>query len=1721
MTLSDSQVPLPFSVAPGVLLHRRYRVVRVLAAGGEGDCWLAADEFRSHAEVVFKRLESPAARSHLTFLERLSTWRHPHLGLPREILDAGDGALWVVTDYFRDGDLSCWVGSSKPVEVLLRAVLDLLRGLTFLHDNGWVHGDIKPENMVLDSDGNARWIDFGFVSEWSPATGTAPVSPDRELSGTPAYLAPEVVFGQAPSPQSDLYALGITVYRWLTGGFPFEGDPGQRLRSVVSGRHTLQLAGILDTPSFAAWVPWIQALLADSPQQRPSSAHAAAESLVSLFPDRPMPVETHGSILARIAVSGFWGREALAGPILSHSRARLGSVGLVPSTLPPVYWATGPGGAGRTSWVDAARRAAALGGFDAPESFGALSHQTLVAWFGGTTATADMSVTDIAESLLARSADRPLWLTLDDAESATEDARALVVTLVRMRDVHPRAQMVLSIASLPLNLSPEADGLFRLIEPFSLVSALTLPRLDEERIGGLLTRISPQHPVPKTLVRELMVRSGGELPLLHVLLRALVESDHTPLSTGQPLPLSLTDAVSDIPADMFEAATALLRAAPSWVVRLTQVLALLGEPIDRGDLAGLFADLWPELPFSAGVRDGIGAGAILSVPTPFGEDLGVAGMAVSAAAGVTWDEAHRSRVVGSLVEWVFGGDGDGVVPAFGMRYPRAVLRLLAAANRHRDAALWAFRQGLWGEVKVYGERALADALPDEAQVEVLEALAMAHATRGEFDAARTIAERLHQAAVSGSGRAEVVRLRLGEIELDAGRPQDAAPLLAEGVSALPVEADRNWAKALLARARLTMGELDAAEILAGDVVAELPHQDAAGFHGRVTLALTRLYRGQTDIALVELERCVAWTGEAGGRRQDEPFVLNALGIAHQRNNDPTAAVQAYQASLASARSQGNLARQGIAAMNLGTVAQEVGDLGQALKSYRDAEVVARRTGDDTALVKSLMNQANLYNQVGCQEDARIRLELALRLPPADSNAFLSAYLQLLSGEAAFRGEDGDGALQYLDGAYAGFVAQKSAREAAECLLLRARILLWHRRFRELMPVLAELERATGELGIPRLRVWWLWLGAEAETQRQGAHLQSAVERLEQARRMAEERIRPEDKWRVYLSLAKWLALTLPQEAVAYAETALRLLRGLADRLDDRLRGAFLLVPEHRLAIQWAQILMVERGRAPAQQQLAFRVLELNKRLSSETDPVRLLDRILDTAIAVTGAERGFILTPEEGSLELAVRVARNFDRESLKKKESKVSRHVARDVFVTGIPLLSVDAQDDDRLRGLRSVAAIRLRSVLCVPMRQGGVPVGVIFVDNRFQKGAFTEEQRVFMEAFADQAAVVLAWAETLDREHRARAALEKKRDELESAREQVAALNETLAKKLDAQTLELELAERRLAQDKALVPTEARYGSMIGTSEALAKVFVLIDRVKKTSVPVVVTGESGTGKELVARELHEGSPRRDNRFLTINCAALPETLLESELFGYEKGAFTGAERVRAGLFEEAHEGTLFLDEVGDMSLSMQVKLLRVLESGEVRRVGSSQVSHVDVRIVAATHRDLKARVAQGEFREDLYFRLCVVEIRLPPLRDRAEDIPLLADFILDKVANRHGVEKKRLTPSALGVLKRYAWPGNIRELGAVLTAAVLLTEGSTLDGAALMESNPALSVGDVADSLGKVRWDGRSTMDEVTTAVLLDALEKNGGNKMATARALGIDRNTLHLKLKRLGRE
>jgi two-component system NtrC family response regulator len=334
--------------------------------------------------------------------------------------------------------------------------------------------------------------------------------------------------------------------------------------------------------------------------------------------------------------------------------------------------------------------------------------------------------------------------------------------------------------------------------------------------------------------------------------------------------------------------------------------------------------------------------------------------------------------------------------------------------------------------------------------------------------------------------------------------------------------------------------------------------------------------------------------------------------------------------------------------------------------------------------------------------------------------------------------------------------------------------------------------------------------------------------------------------------------------------------------------------------------------------------------------------------------------------------------------------------------------------------------------------------------------------------------------------------------------------------------LEKRALNNNKQIVNRQSPdlWGNIIGNSEAMQKIFTVSKRVADTPTTVLVSGESGTGKELIARGIHKSSPRSSAPFISINCAAVTESLLESELFGYEKGAFTGANATRPGKFEAADGGTLFLDEIGDMSLNLQAKLLRVLQEQEFQRVGANKDIKVDVRIIAATNKNLKDEVEAGNFRGDLLFRLRVVHIELPPLRERHSDIPLLVAHFLQKYADKLNRTITDVDPEVMKAFANYSWPGNVRELEHVVERALVLCSGHRLT----LKDLPAevRECGSKVVSLGEMVSKEKSladTLDAIEEQIIRDALKKSGNIQAQAAKSLGISRSNLQYKMKKYG--
>ena len=1586
-----------------------------------------------------------------------------------------------------------------------------LRALRSTHAAGVVHGDLHAGNVLVDDAGHVSLLDLGLAA---PIGSGAPIGP-----GFPGTASPERLRLEPVDVRDDLFSLAAALWAALGLGAPYRDYP-----AVLPGDdERVEIPALSPTQRVPEPLLGVLAsMLRPRRTQRPADADAATRAWAVAAAAVGVEVEDDTDV-------------ALAALALRPWRTALALTGAGNAVI------VGPAGSGRT----AALRGLALGytgphawlrGSDGIEAIEALAAATARLVGAGPTAEVEGAVAvegglvgagaaeqarfDALLDTILRQLGPEGWLLVDDLELLPGPVREAVQHLLDGSS-DGRARLAVAACSRPAVVEPAVHEL----GPAEVVGdagaavdalAQTLRAADRGRdwdlglvralwtsVEGVRARIWP---LVATLGRSgLLLRSADrvEARLDEGALAAQLADLIAGLETPPPPPPGLLGLLAHLLVDPGG-----LRAAP-------------GDPAPAAAPADVAA--WPWLrPLAAGGWR-LDRAARVSAAAAVGDG----GQAVAAAQRAAfWADRDPDRALALQLFAASHGVGS---------LPRAA-EVAAVARRRGEAgdsssALDLGRHWLERRQDGAGDPSAAIALWTETL--------RAATTLGRFDAVDALAP-LAPAGVDGDVNALLAQAEAAFRRGDFPRARVVADAVLTAGGTDPADVG-SWtrhdviAQTLACFAATWQGDLDAARAGVGhglnaaspwpELRAQIDYLDA----------LLRYYGGEIEAARLRFDALV--------RAEVAPAITAAawagLGLCAQRSGDMHTARRGYDESRRLAERAGDRARVLNMTMNLATLDHEAGDLGRALAGYDRVVVAAERLGNVGAGVRARANRGNLRWLLGLVDEACADLDAALPVLQASGNAYLEGNVACVLAELERAAGRLGPAAAWIARAEATLSAVGASNELAEIRLesawlamargeidsalqiaeqveadasrrqqdeLIARAL--HVRARAAMARLADeglaarevarlLDAAIGQLAdaAGRLPAGKVVMAVRFDTDR--AWLLAAAGRRGDARRLAvaaRERLN---------RIAATLSLALGRRFVhAAAFASVRDVLGLCARLEDAAAGGAEVSPSRA----------AERA-----------VLALAQRLSAEHDPERLLETLMDSAVALTGAERGFLLldarddepeTPATAA-DLEVAIARNLDGENLRKPQHKLSRGMALEVFETGEPILATDARLDPRFAEQQSVHAGNLRSIVCVPLNLRGRTIGVLYVDNRFAAGAFSREHATVLESLASQAAVAIHTARLIRR-------LRQREVELEQSRGEVVALNAKLEAELASTEDALSEARRQLVSERGEAARRSDYDQIRGHSPEVHQMFRLLDRVRDHDFPVLVVGESGTGKELVARAVHFSGRRKHGPFVAINCGALPESLLESELFGHVKGAFTGAAGDRRGLFEQAHGGTLFLDEIGEMPASMQVKLLRVLQTGELTRVGGAGVIQVDVRVVAATHRDLDRMVREGSFREDLLYRLRVVDIAVPPLRARPGDLEVLCEHFLQRNREAGLGKVRRITKGALRRMRAYAWPGNVRELETFLKSACLFAEGDTLDVAdvaPLLDRATGKAARRTGGGGGGPALTAEGTLADLERMFVLGRLEQLGGNKRKTAESLGIDRGTLYNKLRSWG--
>jgi transcriptional regulator with GAF, ATPase, and Fis domain/tetratricopeptide (TPR) repeat protein len=951
------------------------------------------------------------------------------------------------------------------------------------------------------------------------------------------------------------------------------------------------------------------------------------------------------------------------------------------------------------------------------------------------------------------------------------------------------------------------------------------------------------------------------------------------------------------------------------------------------------------------------------------------------------------------------------------------------------------------------------------------------------------------AVLRRAGRAEevlsLVRTRLAEAPLDPTRLLECAEVLR--AAGLREEAARVASTqgapvtdaCLAVRARLA---LDAGDVEACEAALARASDPRAPEIAEVS-ALVAAMTGHPERGLAALTGVVEPDGERGARMELVRGML-AHGLG-----DAQAALRAFERSAEQARALGAAPLEASARASLVAAAHDAGRMGLAAEAADRAVALLDRLGRAHDAARARLNRGAVMLALGAHAEAAADAEAAQR----SGDPRTVRYARWLAIDVAL---DREGALPDAELIAPGAdPAREDDDDAIDDEQVLAAAYDW---LRGRAPSRARRARVEASLAGRAPTVRWCWWRAALR----GGDAAAALDGV----------LRDDDLAAPPALVGPTLALAIEAARQSGRADAARLLSERLVRRVARLeedvppayRARFAETSWARAARGDASARADELGLGAAQIDLLARIARAMHERASLGD---LLRQVVDGLVLWVGAERGLLLLrapgQEPGVPRLVPRVARGLAREDLRGDQLTLSRTLAARALSTREPVVALDAageHDADDTVGA-SIHALHLRSVLAVPLFARGEALGVVYLDDRVRRGAFGPREVGWVRLLATHAAAAIADARDTLRLRRLARQAERARRRLE----------EHLVSTEGA----LEIARAELATRGATVaggdPRGFRhpYEAILGESAAVRRMLSIVDRIvdaPDARVPILIGGESGTGKELVAHAIHEHGPRARKPFVAENCGAIPEALLESTLFGHVRGAFTGADRARAGLFEVAAGGTLFLDEVAELGLSMQAKLLRVLQDGEVRPIGAERGKMIDVRVIAATHRDLSAMVRAGTFREDLYYRLAVVTVSVPPLRERAEDVPLLVEHFLRRFA---GGRRVRVSRRALAALATAPWPGNVRQLeNEIRRALVLGDDALDVEHLSAEVAHPGLATreGGGAPSL-------REQLDALEYRLVREALRKHGGNQTRAAVDLGVSRFGLQKMLKRLG--
>ena len=1752
---------------PAVELPPRYRLLDILKESETTavyHVWDAVDDRAEALKILLSELSG--TQQILQFQSEVSTLSG--LNHPNVVRVYDYGLLQNRLPYFSmeyiDGRRITEIFDGTNWKVLLDVALQTAVGLQHVHHRGIIHFDVKPSNLLVDAQGRLKITDFGVAAEASDLF-------DRRIRGTFHYMAPEVIRQEKVDARADLYSLGMTLYETVTGTIPTWGlSRSEVLLARLDGK--IRRPSDVNPKVPAAIESVILKLLEYDPRHRYPSATALLHDL-----SRIAGVEEPASELllpdGEIHAAPLIGRDQEIREILDQvEAAREGQGGGV--------LIVGPEGMGKSRILDDVTLRSQLDGAQVFRGRCAANRKTLYAPFfeifqkmvraaGPDTNAAEelraiirpiiekariggekgrkyrffnllvQSIQDIYGFLnVVEEGNAPLVLMIEDLQWADPSTVDLFTFLVG----EAKGSNLLVLGTLEFESDESAErsrppAVVPLPERWTKrvretgIRVIRLGGLDEEGVRANAEALLGAERLPTEFIHWLYWETGGSPLQIRRVLEHLIRHHH----------LRWTASGWSPDFDKIQTLRIAGGAAAFWSeqidsldsdrLKILQLASVLGDQFDLDPLVAISGKSSEEV-YGAlchlvdahmlvenreeggfrfpqvSLRDAIYASFAESERTAAHRAVGeyLEGELDSAAPeelGLAAYHFSRSDQVDKGIDYsIKAGELATATLAHeqAAEFYRLALELMDLAGREKDRLEIRERLGdAYSDAHDY-QRAMQvyqfllkslrtrgdENSSSEKSVSLMLRIADILQKRAEFDSAisylRKVADayRLNQNDLEVAGVLEMI----GAIQHEAGDLDEAEKSIEEATRLLGKRTDTEIAGRILRTSGLLALERSlwkqARESFEGSLklAVKLGLRDLEK-QARTSLGNALFKLGDWDGAL-EMYRRNLSQAEGEGDLWELVTAYNHVAMIEYARGRFETASELFEKSIRIDEKLSSPQNEAIARQHLGECLEMLGRWDDALVHYQRCLEIPGFSEERPARVAVYVPLARLLSKKGQTGRAFEYAEKARESAERSRNEDLLAESSFLLARLERDRDNLDGARVLLDQAKRIYHETATPQGLAKAHVLAAQLALLDHDLDTAAELAASSLMLAEKLGDEITIAESMFI--EGRISYVKGDLEKGEERLESAKSILRDRKAMYHLGRVHFEFG--LLLRDADKAIAEIRKSIAIFEdlGAAPEL-ERARGAiFRIRPSGSLT----------KGEVVGLYEI---VRVINSTLSVE----EVLGKMLDLVLRRLRAERGMIMLIDPVSGTLRTRVVRNLkegdDAANIRSPLSIVNR-----VIDTGQSVMSADARIDDRFEESETVLLENIVSTLCVPLVMRERIGGAIYVDHRETKHLFSSQDLEFLEAFADQAAIAIENARLYE--------------ELNAARLKLSVENESLR--------EQALGEKHL-------------DSIVGTSESVHQIQFAIRRAAASASTVLLRGESGSGKGLVARIVHNFGPRSSGPFIKFNCAALPENLAESELFGHEKGAFTGADRRRPGRFELAHEGTIFLDEIGKLSMSMQAKLLRVVEDKEFERVGGTQTMKVDVKIIAATNLDLERAIREGVFREDLYYRLNILPIFLPPLRDRKEDIVPLTEHFVRKICRDLGIEPKRLGPGVMDLLLSWEWPGNVRELEATIHRAIVMSGEEELTErdfhALLSDTGPATSLPLASDQIPKsvlLPMFGRAEIDErmykdvmenVERQLIEQALAAADGKIRETARTLGIARNTLKSKMQKFG--